>query len=50
MMFIGVIVLQVVELMVVSDPGFDHYTPIPFCCGFKEFLDPRRDLLANQVV
>ena len=50
MVSVGVVILEVVERMVVPDPRFDHYTPIPFCCGFKEFLDTWRDLLMNQVV
>ena len=50
MVSVGVVVLQVVERMVVPVPWFDHYTPIPVCCGLEEFLDPWRDLLVNQVV
>ena len=50
MVSIKVVILDVVERMVVPDPGFDHYTPIPLCCGLKEFLDSWRDLLVNQVV
>ena len=50
MVLIFVVILEIVERMVVPVPWFDHYTPIPFCCGFKEFLDTWRDLLMNQVV
>ena len=50
MVSIGVVVLEVVERMVVPVPWFDHYTPVPFCSGLKEFVDPWRDSLVNQVV
>ena len=50
MVFVGVVILQVVERMVVPDPRFDHHTPIPLCGGLKEFLDPWSDLLVDQVV
>ena len=49
-MFVPVVVLEVVERMVVPVPWFDHYTPVPFCSGLKEFVDPWRDSLVNQVV
>ena len=50
MVSIRVVVLEVIERMVIPDPGFDHHTPIPFCSGLEEFGDPWRDLLMNQVV
>ena len=50
MVSVGVVVLQVVERMVVPDPGFDHYTLVPLCGGHQEFLDTRRDLLVDQVI
>ena len=50
MVFVPVVVLEVIERMVIPDSGFDHHTPVPLCGGLEEFLDPRRDLLVNQVV
>lgn len=49
-MSIGVVVLDVIERVVIPDPGHDHHTPVPFCSSLKEFGDPWRDLLVNQVV
>ena len=46
----GVVILQVVERMVIPDPGFDHHTPVPLSSDLEEFLAPRRHLLVNQVV
>ena len=43
MVLVPVVVLEDVVSTVILDPRFDHYTPVPFCCGFKEFLDPWRD-------
>ena len=50
MMFVGVVILEVVERMVVPVPWFDHHTPVPLRSGHEEFLDPWRDLLVNQVI
>jgi hypothetical protein len=36
--------------MVVPVPGFDHHTLIVSGGGLKEFLDPWRDLLVDQVI
>ena len=46
-MSIGEVVLQVVERMVIPDPGFDHYTPVPLRGGLEEFVDPWRDSLVS---
>ena len=50
MVSIFVVVLEVVEPMVVLDPGLHDYTLIPFCGGLEEFLDSRSDLLRQEVV
>jgi len=50
MVFVGVVVLQVIERMVVPDPRFDHYSLIPLSGGLEEVPDPWSDLLVDQVV
>ena len=50
MVFVPVAVLQVVELMMLLDPKFDHFTPGLYGCGLVEFLASWKDLLVNQVV
>ena len=47
-MSIGVVVLDVIERVVIPDPGHDHHTPVPFCSRLKEFCDPWRDLLVKS--
>jgi len=50
MVFVGVVVLQVIERMMVPDPWFDHYTLIPLCGGLEEVPDLWGNLLVNQLV
>ena len=48
MIFVSVVVLEVVEPMVVLNPGLHDETLIPFCGGLEEFLDSRSDLLRQE--
>jgi len=50
MVFEPVIVLEVVEPMVVLDPGLHDYTLVPLGGGLQEFLDSRSDLLDQEVL
>jgi len=50
MVFVSVVVLEVVEPMVISDPGLHNDTLIPFCGGLQEFQDSRSDLLGQEVL
>jgi len=50
MTFVSVVVLQVVEPMVVLDPGLHDDTLVPLGGGLQEFLDSRSDLLDQEVL
>ena len=50
MVFVPVVVLEVVEPMVVLNPGLHDETLIPFCGGLEEFLDSWSDLLCQEVL
>jgi len=48
--FVPVVVLEVIEPMVVLDPGLHDDTLVPLGGGFQEFLDSRSDLLDQEVL
>jgi len=48
--FVPVVVLQVVEPMVVLDPGLHDDTLVTLVGGLEEFLDSRSDLLGQEVL
>jgi len=48
--FVPVVVLEVIEPMVVLDPGLHDDTLVPLGGGFREFLDSRSDLLDQEVL
>ena len=50
MVFVSVVVLEVVELMVVLDPGLHNNPLVPLGGGLQEFLDSRSDLLGQEVL
>jgi len=50
MMFVPVVVLEVIEPMVVLDPGLHDDPLVTLGGGLEEFLDSRSDLLGQEVV
>ena len=50
MVFVSVVVLEVVEAMVVLDPGLHDDSLIVLGGGLEEFLDSRCDLLGKEVL
>ena len=50
MVFVPVVVLQVVEPMVVLDPGLHDDTLVTLVGGLEEFLDSRCNLLGQEVL
>ena len=50
MVFVSVVVLEVVEPVVVLDPGLHDDTLVVLGGGLEEFLDSRSDLLGQEVL
>ena len=50
MVFVSVVVLEVVEPVVVLDPGLHDNTLVVLGGGLQEFLDSRCDLLGQEVL
>ena len=48
MVFVPVVVLEVVEPMVVMDPGLHDNTLVVLGGGLEEFLDSGRNLLGQE--
>jgi len=50
MVFIPVVILEVIEPMMVLDPGLYDDTLVPLGGGLQESLDSRCDLLGQEVL
>ena len=50
MIFVSVVVLEVIEPMVVLDPGLHDHTLVALSGCLEEFLDSRSDLLGKEVL